>query len=245
MIKGLNLRMLRNAELLRFIDFIIKAVERNNPTALKLDTKLLALKNIYNTLDELFKLPQDSLLTDDLQNLDAQRDVAITGILKLIDAYLLHFDTRFSDAAKLLDRNLTMYGKEIYHMNYQAESTTIENIIKDWDTETALQDAVAKLGLRDWKDHLDQSNRDFIARYEERNQEYSSETLDKIKDKRIEVYAAYYKLRDLITSYANIDENNPGYQQLIREFNSYIESNTILLAGRKGNNKPTDEPTDI
>ncbi|WP_432671315.1 DUF6261 family protein [Flavobacterium sp. SM2513] len=234
MIYGLNLRLLRNAELLQFIDYIIKAVERNNPTALHLDAKLMALKVLYDQIDALFKLPQDSLLTEDLQNFDIQRDRAITGIYKALDAFSYHFDIHFTDAAKLLDRNLTMYGPEIYKMNYQAESTTITNIIKDWDTETDLKDAVTLLGLSDWKDELDSSNRNFIARYDDRNQEYSAESLDKIKEKRIELYAAYYKLRDLITSYATIDESNPGYQQLIREFNNYIDSNNTLLAGRKG-----------
>lgn len=237
MIKGLNLRLLRNAELLQFIDYIIKAVEQNNPTALQLDAKLQALKNLYAQIDAIFKLPQDSLLTNDLQELDAKRDLAIRGISKLIDAYLNYFDPVYVDAAKLLERNLTMYGSQIYNMNYQAESTTITNLIEDWTTQSSLSDAVALLGLRDWKEDLDGNNRDFITRYSERNQEYSAETLDKIKTKRIEVYTAYYAVRDLITSYATIDSSVAGYQQLIREFNSYIDQYSTLLASRKGKKK--------
>ena len=237
MIKGLNFRLLRNAELLQFMDYIIKAVERNNPTALKLDAKLLALKNVYTQLDALFKLPQDSLLTNDLQALDAKRDLAVRGISKLVDAYLNHFDPAYVDAAKLLERNLTMYGSQIYNMNYQAESTTLTNLIEDWTTQSSLADAVALLGLGDWKDDLNTNNSDFITRYSERNQEYSTESLDKIKAKRIEVYTAYYAVRDLITSYATIDSSVAGYQQLIREFNSYIDQYSTLLASRKGKKK--------
>lgn len=234
MIKGINLRLLRNAELLQFLDYIIKAVENGNPTALKLDAKLLALKNIYETLDALFKLPQDSLLTNDLQELDARRDLAISGISKLIEAYLNHFDPSFVNAAKLLERNLTMYGSQIYNMNYQAESATLSKIVIDWETEEPLKDAVTLLGLNEWKDELSKSNNDFITRYAERSDEYSAESVDKIKEKRLETYTAYYALRDLILSYANIDNSIAGYQELIRKFNTYIEQYTTLLNTRKG-----------
>ena len=241
MIKGINLRMLRNGELLQFIDSIIKAVEAKNPSALRLEVKLLALKKMYDILDALFKLPQDSLLTKDLENLDAQRDRAITGILKVIDGFSYHFDPTYVNAANLLDRNLTMYGPEIYSQNYQAESTTISNIIKDWDNQENLAEAVVLLGLRNWKDELDRSNNGFITRYAERNQEYSRETLDKIKEKRIDAYDAFYALRDLITSHATIDSSIVGYQELIREFNSYIDTYNNTLAVRKGNKKEEDE----
>lgn len=245
MIKGINLRMLRNGELLQFILSIIKVVEDNDPVTLRLEVKLLALKTIYAVLDALFKLPQDSLLTKDLENLDAQRDRAITGLLKVIDGFSYHFDPTYINAAKLLDRNLTMYGPEIYSQNYQGESTTISNIITDWDNQESLAEAVELLGLRDWKDELNRSNSDFITRYNERNQEYSRETLDKIKEKRIDAYDAYYALRDLITSHATIDESNPGYQQLIREFNSYIDTYNNTLAVRKGKkNEDEEDPID-
>ncbi|RZK22851.1 MAG: hypothetical protein EOO43_09145 [Flavobacterium sp.] len=237
MIKGINLRLLRNAELLQFTDYIIKTVEHNNPKDLKLDERLLELKEIYNTVDSLFKLPQDSLLTAQLQKLDTERDHAIVGISKIIDAYLNHFDPTFVNAAKLLNRNLTMYGSHIYSMNYQAESITLTNIVKDWDTEESLREAVNQLNLGDWKNEMNSKNMQFIELYAQRTDEYSAESLDKIKQKRIELYEAYYSLRDLITSYATIDRKNPGYQLLMREFNTYIEQYNALLANRKGHKK--------
>ncbi len=234
MIRGINLRLLRNAELLQFLEYIIAVVQQSNPTVLRLDAKLVTLQNIYNTLDTLFKLPQDSLLTIELQELDAKRDLYISGISKFIEAHFNHFDPTYVAAAKLLDRNLTMYGSQIYNMNYQAQSTTITNIITDWNTQESLAEAVTLLGLRDWKDELSNTNSSFIERYKERSDEYSAESLDKIKQKRIESYAAYYALRDLILSYANIDESNPNYQELIRKFNTYVDQFNTLLNTRKG-----------
>lgn len=237
MIKGINLRLLRNAEILQFMDYIIKTVEHNDPKALKLEERLNELKSIYTLVDSLFKLPQDSLLTAELQELDTQRDHAIIGISKLVTAYLHHFDTKYTSAAKLLDRNLTMYGSHIYSMNYQAESVTITNIVKDWETEDNLIQAVEQLGLTDWKNEMNAKNIEFIELYAQRTDEYSAESLDKIKEKRNELNTAYYNLRDVITSYAIIDSKIPGYQLLMREFNTYIEQYNTILSSRKGHKK--------
>jgi hypothetical protein len=236
MINVISLRLLRNAEFLQFLDFIIKTIENNNPATLKVEAKLVALKNLYDQLDALFKQPQDSLLSDELMELDHKRDRAISGILQIVSANLNYFEQDRVHAAQLLDRNLRNYGSQIYNMNYQAESSTISSIIRDWETDTALESAIALLGLGGWKLELKQNNIDFIALYSDRNQEYGAETTDKTKEKRLDANTAYYDVTQLLNAYATI-ENTPAYQKTISEINALIESYNTLLRSRKAKQK--------
>lgn len=236
MINAISLRLLRNAEFLQFLDFIIKTVENNDPATLKVDAELLVLKNLYEQLDALFKLPQDNLLSKDLLDLDHKRDRAVIGILQTVSANLNYFEQDKVDAAQLLDRNMRNYGVQIYSMNYQAESSTITSMIRDWEIEPTLKNAIILLGLSDWKEELKNKNNDFITLYSNRNQEYGAETTDRIKDKRLEANSAYYNLAQLINAHATID-NTSAYQKVMGEINALIESYNTLLASRKGKKK--------
>jgi hypothetical protein len=236
MINAINLRLLRNAEFLQFLDFIIKTIENNNPATLKVEARLLALKTLYDQLDVLFKKPQDSLLSDDLLELDHQRDRAISGILQTVSANLNYFEEDRVEAAQLLDRNLRNYGSKIYNMNYQAESSTISSIINDWETDGGLKGAVTLLNLDEWKGELKEKNDNFITLYSDRNQEYGAKTTDTTKSIRLEAYTAYYDVTELLEAYATI-ENTPNNQKAIREINALIESYNTLLSPRKGKKK--------
>ena len=236
MINAISLRLLRNAEFLQFLDFIIRSVENNNPATLKVEVKLLALKNLYDQLDDIFKIPKDNLLSKELLELDYKRDRAIIGISQTVSANLNYFEQDKVNAAQLLDRNIKNYGAQIYSMNYQAESSTISSMLKDWELEPTLKDAIILLGLTAWKEELKNKNNDFITIYYDRNQEYGAETTDKIKQKRLDANTAYYNLTRLINAYATID-NTREYQKVIGEINALIESYNTLLASRKGKKK--------
>ena len=80
MIQSIDLPKLRNAEYLQFQKDIVAIVERNNPTTLKVTTKLNDLKTKTTELDILFKKILASENTQILVDLDARRDNAINGI---------------------------------------------------------------------------------------------------------------------------------------------------------------------
>lgn len=65
-------------------------------------------------------------ITKELLQLDESRDNSIYGIAGMISAYLYHYDEAISGAARLLADNLKLYGSGIAKLNYQMETTQLE-----------------------------------------------------------------------------------------------------------------------
>lgn len=232
MIKSIYLRALNNAEYLQFIRFYIQLLEKNDPAALKIKPKLIALQARFNEAEAIYKLPLGNDLTGELLEFDLMRDNALMGIKALVEAYFFHYDAAFVAAANHLSKNIDLYGQRIAKMNYQEETTIIESLVRDWTTVPKLISAVKKLGLEDWMDNLENNNRKFMDAYTKRTEEYGSESTENLRAKRIEVNAAYNDLNDHLDAYMIIEKTD-NLQKAINELNALIEQYNTLLKSRR------------
>lgn len=238
MVNTIDLAKLRNSEFLQFGDVFSKFVDSNDPVALNIAPQHLAFKLKLDETSGLFKLERSSPLTEELVLSDERRDKAINGITGVTESYCNHFVPATSLAARLLLASLNLYGIGIARLNTQAESKTINAIVKDWETKPELTAAVNMLGITDWVAELKTANQLFDQKYYERTEEYGAANPDTLKIKREETMTAYYELRKFIDANFVL---HPGeaYEKLINGLNALIEQyNTII------NTRPVEPETE-
>lgn len=229
MINGINLKALRNSEYLRFMKDLVTIIGENNPATLGVQAPYALFSTQVSSLDTLFKLSDASELTEELFKLDTRRDNAIVGIRAVVDGHRYHFDDNYAAAARLLFANLNLYGDEISKMNYQAESTTIEGIVNDWENKQELTDAMTLLGLKDWKNELKATNELFIQKYLERTNQYGDATEETLGAERVETNQFYYDLRDHLWAQFIINKT-PERTTAINRINAFIDQYNVLLS---------------
>jgi hypothetical protein len=240
MINGIELPRLRNAEYIQFIKNCLAITQSNDPAALNVQVQYDDLLHMLVILEGLFVTEQGSAVTEDVSALDLRRDRAITGFSLLVNAYTYYFDPVTAKHAETLNRQIAQYGGGIARENYQAESAIIDNLLADLKNKPELDAAIAALGLKNWKNELDQANTAFNDAYLVRTKQLGAATKDRISAKRQETNEVYYKLRDFINSYYTINSGAAPYGKTTDELNALIDQYNTMMANRLNNGK--DEP---
>ena len=240
MIKLFPILDLRNAELLKYANSSADLVDSNNPTILLVVPQLTALRSRIAEAEALFILPRESRYSPEIQALDTLRDNNFKGIHLLISVYMKHYDPEVRAAATLLNKNIKLYGPEINKLNYQAETSVIDSMTKDWENKPELADAIVVLNLRDWSGEFKRNNIDFNTLYTQRTQEYGGRTQDKLKNKREEVAQAYRVLVENINARNTLDETGM-YTKVINEINALSNQYLTTLHSRQARRGGEDE----
>lgn len=243
MIQPIRLQSLRNGEYIQLLKDVNALVAEQNPVALQLEAAYTGLQAEVVLLDELFKLAQGNLITDELIALDARRDAALTGLQSLINGFTYSTNPDTAQAARLLQANLSLFGSNIARDNYQSQTTTMRNIIDDWRRDAALQNAATQLGLSGFVQEMEAANNLFEAKYIERAKALAGVTPESIGLRRESANAAYYRLRDRINAFWTIQEGAEPYQKLIDNINSLVNFYINLINRRIGQSGSNPEET--
>lgn len=184
---AIDLLKLRNAEYLQYMKDFTGIINLNNPSSLNIDSRLSAFTSKTAELEALYKKALASDKTQELLLLDEKRDNAINGIYYFLLSQTYHYDTGKSQKAHLLLDSIALYGSGIARLNYQAETTTINNFLRDWENKPELTNAIAYFNLSDWMNELKKVNTDFNTVYLSRTQEYGDANPETIRTKREEI----------------------------------------------------------
>ena len=241
MITAIDLAKLRNAEFLQFGATFSGLVVANNPVVLNVVAQHTAFKLKLDETSGLFKLERVSPITQELVLLDERRDKAINGLTAVINGFGNHFDAATSQAANLLTGSLNLYGVGVARLNTQAETSTINGIVNDWETKPELIAAITKLGLTGWVAELKTANQLFEQKFIQRTQEYGAANPDTLKAKREEAMVAYYELRKFIEANSVVNPSE-AYVKLINELNALIDQYNELLSSRPAESAPEPAP---
>lgn len=235
----IDLPKLRNAEYLQYVKDFSGIIALNNPATLQIDAKLSTFNNKISELENLYKKALANEKTQDLLLLDERRDNAINGIYYFLLGYSYHFEADKKQKAQLLLDNMALYGSGISRLNYQAETATLNNLIRDWENKPELIDAVASFNLSAWVNEMKAANDLFNTKYLSRTQEYGDANPETIKSKREEVNATYYALRDRIDALHLLVETPPSpYATVINQLNALTDQYNVLLVNRKDTAAP-------
>ncbi|MCX8533649.1 DUF6261 family protein [Chryseobacterium luquanense] len=236
---AIELKLLRNAEYLQYVKDYLGIINLNNPTQLGIDVKLTAFTSKISELEALYKKALASEKTQELLLIDERRDAAVTGINYFLLSQTYHFEPAKRQNAQLLLDNMNLYGSSIARLNYQAETATINNLIRDWENKPELIAAISTFNLTEWVYELKTANEEFNTKYLSRTQEYGDASPETIKLKREETNATYYALRDRIDALHLLVETPPSpYATLINQLNALTDQYNKLLINRTDNTLP-------
>lgn len=239
---AIDLFKLRNAEYLQYVKDFAAIINLNNPDDLGIGIKLNSFVLKTGELESLYKKALASEKTQELLAIDEKRDNAVNGIYYFLLGHSYHFDPIKKQNAQTMIANMMLYGSGIARLNYQAETATINNLIRDWESKPELITAITAFQLNDWVNELKTANEDFNTKYLSRPQEYGEANPETIKLKREEVSTAYYALRDRIDALHLLVETPPSpYGTVINQLNALIDQYNALLLKRKSEDTDTQK----
>lgn len=240
---SIEITKLRNAEYLQYMKDYAAIINLNNPSQLDIDTKFSFFSTKITDLEALYKKSLASEKTQELLLLDERRDNAYNGIYYFLLGYSYHFDENLKRNANLLLSNTNLYGTGIARQNYQSETATLNNIIRDWENQPELANAVGLFNLTSWITELKTANDDFNAKYISRTQEYGDANPDTLKTKRDELNTAYYALRDRIDALHLLVETSPSpYATVINQLNALTDQYNRLMMKRTDVSSSSEDP---
>ena len=232
-ITGLLLERLRNAEYFQFLTDTRSIVSANNPVALNVKPSFDGLTAELEVIDTLYQQPQGSIITPKMEQADLRRDRALNGINSIVNGFVYHFDTGFSEPALLLQASISKYGSNIIGQSLIAETSIITNLAGDWNNTAELLQAITKLNLKEWTNELETANMEFNKLYLERNAETAGKTTQSMEDRRSLISNdIYYKLRDKLLANAEINDLAQPWFKAVKELEALIASYNNLLATR-------------
>lgn len=232
MLQRIKMSHLRNNEFLGFHKDLLTIVTQNNLELLNIVEVATAYSGKIAQLEVLYKTNPFNPITDEIMDLDRQRDTIFIGIVSLLAGYANHFSIEMSVAAHLLQRDLEKYGSNLIKRNYNAETIDLQNIINDWVNKPELQKAVAALGLLDWITELERINLLFNSKYIARTVSYAAQPDETATDKRREVTATYDLLCNYLNSYAFLNDT-VVYRTTISQINELIDQYNVVLRSRR------------
>ncbi len=233
MIQSIRLQSLRNGEYIQLMLDVADMVNENDPAALKVEAKLTALQQEVNELEELFKIAQGNIITDELIALDTRRDNAFVGIQTLINGHSYSTNAANQLAARQLQLHISNFGSNIARDNYQSQTTTIRNILDDWNRQADLQAAINTLLLNDMVAELAAANALFAERYKVRAKAIGNASNESISLRRETTNLAYYALRERLNAFWVIEEGAEPYATVTKNINGLL-TNYLNLLNRRG-----------
>lgn len=181
-----------------------------------------ALQTDYDALDEAYKVSQASAFTGSIAEEDDERDASFIGIRKYCEAHRYHYDLTLKETAEVLLKNIKLYGTQLYKLGYQAQTTVLDNLIRDWETKPELVSAVATLSLGNWLAHLKAKNANVKDLLLDRVREEAARIITNTIEQRKAVVVAYRNLEKHIT-YNDFLNPSPELSTFGQKLNTLIE----------------------
>jgi hypothetical protein len=201
-------------------------------SSLQLTEQRDAFATVLQTLALVFEHEQHQKHTDLLTALDEKRDHLYIGIRHLLRGNSYHFEATKQEAAKRLQLHLLGYGKNVNRMGYQMQTAIISNMLKEWQTQPNLQEAVSLLAMDDWVANLAEVNTTFNKLYVERVTDKVAKEVPSFTSLRTSVTKAYRALIDRIQAFKTL-QSGTDYTQLHNEIYELVRQYNLLLKGRR------------
>jgi Family of unknown function (DUF6261) len=221
----------RLTEALGFVRDVLQLYKDNAIPSLSDFTN--ALTKSYDELNAASKKEQSSLLTADIAEADNRRDDLYIGLRKLTEGFMLSPNAHEQKAGALLARNIQHYGKDAHRLNYQAQSTVLDQLIADWQMKPDLSAATLLLNLGHWITALKKENELVKKALLNRVQEKATDTTDTALELRKKLSTDYRNLVKFAEATLLLNPSQKG-TTLINQQNVLIEQYNLILKKRQG-----------
>jgi len=236
-----SLTRLGIASRIQFIENVINVIDLNDATALRVENQYSKLRNSWRALSDLYITDAKNPLSQEIFNLDLQRDECLWSIWLLVEGHSHSPIAPKRQAAEKLLRNLTLYADSpiaFARQKYDVQTNNITNLISGWNTVAELMAARDILDLSELTTRLSEINSQHNIKFLERNAMYAAQPTETSSHRQVETTTAYYDLFRALNSMAYVTPS-PLYDKTIREINSLIETTEISLRQSLGHKKAT------
>lgn len=236
-----DFRFFRNGEFIKFISNVLVISSREDVAKLQIQKQVADLKQVHEGLIQLYKIERSNKLTQDIVDLDKQRDDAYIGLRGITFFYArYHHDETLRNQAGNLLKVLDKHGAEIAKKNYQEQGAALDDIIQIIEASSELPKTLDTLKLTDWFARMKASHQAFDEKFLARNKAYAESPKEKFKNFREQSTQAYRELVRFITAYATIGKVE-DYQNYINQLNQLVDSYNLTINNRKGNPQQAEE----
>ena len=198
------------------------------------------------------------LQTEDIGNLDKERDKALSAFLNALKAFVASPNATKREAARRVQ-----YVRDKYHLattdEYMKETYSISQIVTEYRSSASLLQDIELIGLTEYLDDLEAKNVAFLAKMNERTEAQAGIEKGIVREKRLIAEAALQDLTKLLNALAIVEyPAGVDYDEPIDLLNAEVEHYRRILAqkgistgsgssgsnGSNGNNgsNGTDEP---
>ena len=244
-IQGINCVLLNNGAHYQFIKDVSTRIATETALVANPVVKAAAerLANALKEEDRCLVLSQKNLSTDDIRELDIERDKLFAGYRSAVKGFLRMPVADVAQAAKELAQHLKDYSINP-HMQLERETALIANLIDDCETKFAAQ--VARLGIQPYVAALKTANTKLESLIHSRTDSDSTRILGALRIARRESDSAYFYLIKVANAFP-IFVNQSDAAAFIDYMNELIKryKEQVLTARKKksdGNDpkKPSD-----
>ena len=240
MTKSVNFNLFRKSESVQFFNDIVTLCSESNPKALNIEAQLSTLNESVNSLNTNFAIDRSSEITTDLISLDQRRDKAITCLRTLTEGFTNHYDPAKSKAATLLLQTIDKYGRRISKMNYQAETSTLDNLGDELQNDDSAANLVSQLGLSDLVCEMIEANTAFNTRYLDRVKEEAGENDVAIGELIKESIANFRLLTAHIEAHSTLNPSSE-ISTLVDRINELIERYNLTVQRKHADNEADED----
>ncbi|RYY96280.1 MAG: hypothetical protein EOO11_13865 [Chitinophagaceae bacterium] len=230
----LNLRLLRNAEFITFLNRFLSLLTGGNLAALVVAASG-DLDRILKLMEAAHKTGLRSELTDELADLDAGRDGQWKGLYWTARAFSVRLEPELRSAGIQVLRHMGLYGtvSEITRAVPDIETAQIAGFLRTASGDAALADALRRIGAEGWLAPLERFNKDFEMKWMAWNSQRSRldgvEDFDSLREK---AYDAYALLCKRIESFHVAEEGADPWGGIVRESDALVHKTRELITLR-------------
>lgn len=235
----ITLYKLRNGEYFQFMSALKSLLILLTPAAIHSEEEFTEFSTALTKLDDELRVDKGSVLTEELQTIDLDRDSMWRAIDMRIDATLLCTIPKEAEAAKRLRRVFDLYG-DIRKISFNEETAGLTNLNGDLEKEENAG-FVATCGLTKWVNTLNNLNLAFVAKQNERDTELANKNSGNAKAVRIEIDPLYELMIERVNAMVSLKMQTPELENFIKELNQKIKTLNTTLAAREGRKDSGDD----
>lgn len=216
MIKTSNFSRLYQLDLFQVITDILATLDAADTTALGFAPLHNLLREKFNVFDDAILQDRKTGLTDQLNQLDNDRDALFLSFAYLVRANLNMPFAEKAEAAALLNNLLDKY-RSAQSLPLREETAALTNLAQELQQPTFAA-ALVTIGAKDTADSLAAKNVEFEQLYQQRTQKESLYRVEAAKTARRDVEDAYRRLVRAVNGLIEINGIDP-YQTLCDHIN--------------------------
>lgn len=243
-IQTISLPKMNNGAHFTFVSNILARALADNTVKTKAADLVAALKTAVEAEDEVLKLSQKSLLTDEIAKADSDRDSLYAGYKKAVEGFQSMPIAEMAQAARELAQHIKDYRINTADQ-LDKETGLLVNFIADLETKFATQ--VATLALTPFVTSLKEANERIRTLTLQRTEDRMTKTVGALKAARVATDEAYHKLVKMVNALALV-MGEADYADFIDYVNTEIVhyKREVLNQKASSSNTPTDggEPSD-